>query len=115
MIIISLDDYKKEDGSIDWKAYERAQVNNGERCFKCGSFIVFAKGYRDKCASCQCLETDTDSVTHNRFIRCPECRETMDVEDLYEEGSHNVYCEHCDAEFTVATHISFSFESPALK
>ena len=116
-----ISDHKKEDGSIDWESYRAAEkienqieVNEGKRCSDCGRYIIFAKGYPSLCGDCKSLRRDSDSVTHNRFVRCPECRETMEPEDIYEEGSHDIYCEHCDHEFTVITHISFSFKSPAL-
>lgn len=120
--MIRISDFKKSDSSIDWDAYNAAEkeerqdeINEGKRCSDCGKYIVFSIGRPTLCAACKRLKHDNDSVTHERFIRCPSCRETMEVEDLYEEGAHDVYCNSCDAEFTVITHISFSFESPAIK
>jgi hypothetical protein len=37
-------DYKTPEGNIDWDAFRRAQVQNGEICYHCGSFLFTWKG-----------------------------------------------------------------------
>jgi DNA-directed RNA polymerase subunit M/transcription elongation factor TFIIS len=117
--VIQMDDYKGADGRIDWTAYRRAQVDAGESCRKCGSFIVFSKGYPTTCHDCDRLEEESGEVVHDSSVRCPKCRRVMNVHDsefwdLYEEGEHEVSCRSCDHEFTVSSRVSYSFESPEL-
>lgn len=115
----SIDDYKKADGRIDWDAYNAAQVRAGEKCSRCGHFIVFARGYRDECHSCKALDEDKGEVWHDDKVRCPKCRHTMDVHgselyELYEEGTHDISCRSCDHDFEVTTRVQHSFMSPDL-
>lgn len=123
--MISIDDFQKEDGTTDWDAYNAAdkeeksiEVDNGECCSDCGKYIFPARGYPVLCGDCKSLKRDTEAVTHNQFIRCPECRETTAVDDdhydLFEDGGHDVCCQNCDADFRIITHVSYSFESPAI-
>lgn len=118
--MISIDDYKKADGHIDWSAYRRAKVDAGDECRKCGSYILFGgKGYPTTCRDCDRLEEDKGEVWHDSSVRCPKCRHVMDVSgselyELYEEGEHEISCRSCDHDFTVNTRVEHSFESPEL-
>ena len=119
--MIRIRDYEKEDGLVDWPAYEEAQKDTGEICLKCGDIILFGKGYPETCVSCKKLAKD-EEVDHDCFIRCPHCRNTFnphddggDSFDLFSEGEHEVWCCKCDKTFEVSTHISWSFTSPPME
>ncbi|HWH74944.1 MAG TPA: hypothetical protein VNV16_11850 [Methylibium sp.] len=52
----------------------------------------------------------------NKSPRCPHCGEECDVSEngwwgLYEEGEHEKTCPHCDGDFTISTHVSYSFNT----
>ena len=118
---INFEDYKKEDGSIDWKRYDEAKVLNGQKCYKCGSYIssVSNSGFKSLCYECKNLETNTEEVNHSNLIRCPSCRYSWDLletsdYDFYTDGEHNVECPECEFEFEIVTHVSYSFDSPEL-
>jgi hypothetical protein len=115
--MISLNDYRKEDGRVDWQAHRQAEINVGERCYKCGSYILFAKGYQTLCSDCEGLRKD-EAITHASLIRCPKCGDTRNAGNLWEigiheDGEHEITCGECDHTFTVKTFVSYSFESPA--
>jgi hypothetical protein len=117
--MVSIVDYKKEDGSIDFSSYRKAQVDAGEKCYECGEHVtLFAKGYRERCDSCKALDSNADAVSHKSFIRCPSCRQSWETstfdDDLYDDGEHEVDCPECNHSFTVTTFVSYSFGSPAL-
>ncbi len=122
--MIQLDDYRDANDRIDWPAYRHAQVSAGESCRTCGHFILFSNGGPTQCGSCDSLTSDKDEVRHSDFIRCPKCKESMSVHDemsvhddmyrLYEDGSHEMSCQNCDHDFEIVTHVTYSFESPAL-
>ena len=64
-------------------------------------------------------EETTGDLVDDEYIRCPACGHTMsvskdDLSNLYEEGLHDVYCQHCDALFQTCTYVSFLFKSPAV-
>ncbi|NMZ77406.1 hypothetical protein HBO32_30375 [Pseudomonas nitroreducens] len=47
---------------------------------------------------------------------CPHCGNEFDVMqneawELYEEGEHEVQCNTCDENFSVNTHVKFSFST----
>lgn len=118
--MINMDDYRREDGHIDWTAYKEAQVNAGDRCSDCGAYIMFAKGYPDKCCDCKLMEKDEEEVTHNELIRCPYCKNKMNAWDCefdrLEDGSdETVYCSECDSEFEVGISITYTFKSPEIE
>jgi uncharacterized C2H2 Zn-finger protein len=115
----NLSDFKLPDGGYDWDAYHKAQRANGDICFKCGSYILYASGHLDMCNGCKDFGDDDGEVTHDSFIRCPKCRHSVSVSDsenyeLYEDGEHAVSCTSCDHDFTVSTNISYTFTSPAM-
>ncbi len=111
-------DYETEDGQTDWTAYDAAKKEAGETCLKCGSFILFSKGHPTECRICKDLTEDMDEVTHSDYIRCPHCREQINMHDdmweYYEEGEHNVSCHNCGKDFEISTHVKHTFTSPAI-
>lgn len=116
--MIHLKDFEDEKGKIDWKAYNKAEEDAGERCYKCGSHIIFAKGFRTICYSCS-KATDSEEFDHDCFLRCPKCKETWNPDDtedydVYADGEHGVICPECNNEFEITTSVSYSFTSPEL-
>jgi uncharacterized C2H2 Zn-finger protein len=121
--MISMDDFKKEDGNIDWKAYREAQINAGEKCYRCEQYIPSyfgtPKPYRHLCNDCEELDTNHDEVNHDNLIRCPKCKHTFSIQDIeawecYEDGEHDLNCPECEHEFRIETSVSYSFTSPEL-
>ena len=123
-----MEDFRKEDGRIDWGAYNASQVASGDRCKQCGAYILNIRLFgrqRDpspqKCGSCRSLDdTLDDSVHHNDLVRCPHCRALSqcpgdDNYELYAEGEHTFWCDECDKQFEIITHVSYEFESPRLE
>lgn len=121
MAMISLRDFEKPVGGVDWNAYRAAQVEAGERCSLCGAFIltIFANRLGPRqCADCRSLE-GTSEVRHRAFLRCPDCGHSWDLRhrdcDVFEEGPHSVTCPVCSADFEIKTSIEFTFTSPEKK
>lgn len=118
--MIDMESFRKEDGNIDWTAYEQARRDVGELCYKCGAYILFNSGSGPRtCASCNILSTRSTSVSHERFIRCPKCMTEFDpgeaeMWEVYEAGEHEIYCPECDQQFIIETNVKYSFESPEL-
>lgn len=118
--MVRMDDYKK-DGSWDWAAYRKAQVANGEKCYRCGGYIMTLglRGHRVLCYDCREMDSRKDDVRHENLIRCPKCRHQWpavgdDDYENYSEGSHAVTCPECEYEFSIETNVSYSFTSPEL-
>ena len=121
-----INDHKKEDGTTDWNAYNAAQVACGDICQTCGKYILNIRIFgpaRDPapqdCTDCRSMNTDDGEVTHDKYLRCPKCKNKWDpfeCEDYHVagDGEHDVYCVECDHTFEVVTHVSHSFESPAI-
>ena len=108
----NMEDFKKADGFTDWAAYEKAKRKNGESCTDCGKYLIFGVvGFPRLCGACTAL-IGRNEVEHHSMIRCPGCGHSWRVEDLYQEGEHDVTCQICDCEFQVTTKVSFSFVSP---
>lgn len=113
--MVHIDDFKKPDGGIDWDAYHKAEVANGERCYRCGGFIMFGKGYRQVCHTCHSLDEDDGEVESQTFLRCPYCghQHQIDWEDGIHDGdSHTITCSECDKDYEITTRIEFYFTSP---
>jgi len=117
-----MNDYRKADGSVDWEAYRAAEVASGARCQRCGDLIVFSQGVPTTCVACRDIASDPGPVMHPKVIRCPKCGAVSvlanwDSGDYggakYEEGSHVVPCETCGCQYTIETHVSYSYTSPA--
>jgi DNA-directed RNA polymerase subunit RPC12/RpoP len=116
--MIKFSDNEDENGDIDWKAYNKAQVDNGEKCYKCGSLILFGSGYPSLCNGCETLRDDKGEVISKR-IRCPYCKESFDPYDcemyeVLENGEHSIECPNCDEEFEIETKIEYNFRSPEI-
>jgi len=125
--IVSYSDFKRPDGSIDWGAFHREDVaakkldtNDGVYCSHCGAYIGGPVGYPQVCNQCQSL-THVSELIHSRLVRCPHCAQEIRPSEanasgrsgLFEPGLHEVVCV-CAYHFTVETHVSYSFVSPAL-
>lgn len=116
-----MDDHRKPDGhDIDWNSYRKAQIANGEYCYRCGKSIMFGgNGYSETCGDCKTMDNDKDEVTHDNSIRCPKCRHQWpaigdDDYGHYREDEHTVNCPECQHEFEIVTLVSYSFKSPEL-
>lgn len=123
MARINYDDYRTANGH-DWTSYERARINNGELCERCGGFVNLLgepAGHRVNCYSCCELDGDTGEVTHDDFIRCPKCGHLDRIsdwdcdygEEKYSEGEHAVSCGACEYTYTISTHVSYCYTSPS--
>lgn len=119
--LLSYDDYKKEDGSIDWNAYRKAEIANGDLCYQCGGSarLLGGPGHRVLCGSCERLSTRlNEEVDHASRIRCPKCGYVHVVDgdwdhyEIFAEGEHSLTCSECNHDFTIETHVSYSFTSP---
>lgn len=118
---MSISDFKDANGYTDWDAYEADEVSKGNRCKTCGTYIIHAfstpKGPKE-CYSCKTLEGSDDEVTHDRYVRCPRCGLKDDAADWWESGIYDdndttsIYCNECEYEYEVTTHIIYSYESP---
>ena len=116
--MVSMKDYEDKNGEVDWKAYRQAQVDAGEKCYKCNTYVMFSKGFRTLCSDCISLG-DKGEISHDSFIRCPKCKESWDPSysddfEVYQDGDHEVHCSECQHKFQITTHVSYTFCSPAL-
>ena len=121
-----MDDYKKPDGHINFKAYHQAQKDAGERCRQCGGYMLTGiEGVPRTCVSCQCLNTNFDQeVAHEHYIRCPKCHMTFDVHnyasqcdeyDIYQQhDEYEVCCIYCEFCFFITVDVTYTFYSPAI-
>ena len=114
----SIKDYKDSEGNLDWNAYQNAKKANGEICTRCGTYILWGKGYPQECHDCKDAKNEKE-LRHDKFIRCPQCRHLWDPFEceMYEvltDDNHDVCCVECDYHFTMTTYVSYSFTSPAL-
>lgn len=53
---------------------------------------------------------------YNELPKCPHCGEDFDVDDfdmqnVYEEGEHEEFCQHCGFEVLISTHVSWRFST----
>ena len=128
MRIVSYADFERPDGSIDWaRFYAEAaaaralDVNDGVYCAHCGAYMVSGRGYPQTCLSCRTLASESEEVSHETFIRCPNCGNECGYHKanvsgrhgLLEAGDHDVICNECRHRFTVHTSVSYRFTSPA--
>ena len=114
-----MEDYRKEDGKIDWQAYRQAEIDIGERCYKCGEFILlFTRENKTQSLCGACIDLlKNDEVSHHSYVRCPKCQDITNVfgserYELYQEGEHEVSCSECDCDFEVRTDVEYKFTSP---
>ena len=122
--MISMDDYKKPDGKIDWSAFHKARVNAGEICSICHAFILrfasrSAAAAPQLCSDCKAMTETSEPVGHDKYIRCPKCAAHFDPYELemyrcFRDGSHGVQCQACNHDFEIQTEVSYRFSSPAL-
>jgi DNA-directed RNA polymerase subunit RPC12/RpoP len=115
MSTVSIDDFRKPDGTTDWAAYERAGRACGDKCTRCGTFI-FAK-QPGECVDCARLGRPAQ-VDHPHYVRCPACMHVWspyhhEQYEVLHDGEHEISCHQCDHEFTVSTRVTFTFTSPA--
>ena len=130
--MVSITDYKNENGGIDWAAYRKAQVDVGDNCRTCGAYIPFGGvglfGRREdhiqapqECVSCQNIHKPAE-VSHDSIIRCPACRfswnphnyEMYEVFNLAGDDT-DVNCPECEHAFTVGVMVQVTFISPKLE
>lgn len=112
-----MDDYKKNDGLIDWDSYHKAQINAGEICKTCQTHIMLgAQGTPRQCQSCTDIKENLyETVEHHHYARCPKCEKIFDVyknSDYKIYNPHPVVCPGCGHNFDIEVHISFEFGSP---
>ena len=118
-MFVKMEDHEK-DGHVNWESYKKAQVDNGEMCSRCGSYIyINADGYKRECMQCKHI-AESDRLNHDRLIRCPSCLHTWspygyDDYEILEDGEHDISCPKCDKEFYISTHVSFTFDSPEIE
>ncbi len=115
----SFADFKDANGDIDWAAYDKAKIANGEKCCECGQTanLINPPGYPDRCYQCKQILVSKDRLHHQRRIRCPGCGATdspyeMYDSGIYQEGDHKVVCPHCDTKFSIETRVEYTFVSP---
>lgn len=108
-------------GITNWKAYKEAQKAIGDVCYQCERYITLNRnaGKKTLCNSCREAHGSTDSIQHNKLIRCPKCNELFEPVvfrdfDIYEEGEHDLDCPKCKYFFIVETTVTYTFESPAM-
>lgn len=121
--MILMERYRTENGGLDWSAYNKAQVDAGEKCCTCGAFIASWNGHRQECYDCRAMHIDNTEITHGTRIRCPHCRTQIDInedgecghgDDIYREGTHEITCYICHENFEIETQVTFTFTSPAV-
>ena len=118
--MLKISDYKTEKGNIDWKKFQKDQIELGERCYKCNCFILNSKeNKKTLCNDCLRLQNEIEEkVSHSSFIKCPyslfieESIPDLYYAYLYEEGEHKIECVQCHKSFKIQTTVSYSFESP---
>lgn len=121
--LIDMEGFRDSMNRINWDLYRSAQVNNGERCYQCKSYLVTPRGHQELCIECKNADNNSDELRHSRFIRCPKCRHLMNAEDVAEWTDYKLYqdqddvdvtCYECEHEFKVQTEITYEFISPAV-
>jgi hypothetical protein len=125
--MVKMEDFRLEDGNIDWRALRAAEIESGQRCYECYTYIhAVCISYfpgkekvegRQLCYDCRQMKESDDNVSHSENIRCPKCGhvEQVDYEitGIYEDGEHEVWCGVCEHDYKVCTDVSYTFTSPA--
>lgn len=118
MKYIKTKDHEDERGRLNFESYYEAQKNNGERCFRCNTYIVAASGRISECLDCKTLATDADEIWHPSLARCPSCKH---IQQPYEYGpsdsaigmeADNLTCEKCGHKYLIGIRTSFEYQSP---
>ena len=115
-----MDDFRDENGKLNWGAYKQAEVDGGWCCANCKGYISTwgkRKPGPNLCVDCKSLKEDDGEVFSDSFIRCPKCdyQENVWESDDYEvlnDGEHQVQCYKCNYEYEIMTEISHTFTSP---
>lgn len=112
----SFGDFRDENGDVDWKLYDEYRVSVGLRCKTCNDLMWEISGYPRDCGECRSLKEEDAGLSHSSMIKCPHCKSIMDVyendyHELFEDGTHSIYCMNCDEEFQIRTDVSFTFNS----
>lgn len=115
--MIQMDDFRDEQGLVDWGAYAQAARKAGQTCELCGKLLIPATGHITKCSCCAELDLD-GTVAHHAYVRCPACDHKWmpgqeDDYDLLGEGENDVSCLACGHDFTVETYVEYIFTSPS--
>ena len=120
MSSVSFKDFENERGDVNWAAYEKAQVANGDKCSVCGAHIMWGgKGHSERCHQCKSMQDDGSELDHDNLLRCPRCGHSWnpghddDEWAVYSDDTHDVCCSKCDYDFEITTTVSYSFTSPA--
>lgn len=114
--MIKMADYEDKKGKVNWQAYRKAQIDAGEKCYRCGTYTLFGEKYRHLCQDCKALDDNPNEIRHSSYIRCPHCGHyeniwDMEYYDYLTEGIHEYNCENCEKEYDFQTYIEFTFES----
>jgi hypothetical protein len=114
--VIKMEDFRREDGNVDWPEYRKARVAAGEECPECSGFNPHAKGAGPQlCYDCRSLREDRGEVSHDRCIRCPKCGEVRDEDLPGDDGSHEMSCDSCGHDYTIKVLVSWTYVSPPME
>lgn len=118
-----ISDYEKEDGNIDWPAYNKAQKEVGDICYQCCNLILKYSNTPTKpslCFACKQLSESQMGVFHQTYVRCPKCKHFQDPynhpTNYYTDGldDYPIECEECGKIYNVRAHVTVTFESPEM-
>ena len=117
--MLSFDDFRNDDGNVNWSAYHKAREEAGETCYECGEYISRPDGSSTRCWECKNVPKPEELI-HSHFVRCPQCGTTFDPYNseqykLFEDGEHTASCQSCYHDFEISTSVSYTFTSPPLK
>lgn len=93
---VKMSDFKTGD-TIDFRAYHKARVANGEVCAHCCGYIIAPGGGHERlCYECRDIAKPGE-LWHSSLVRCPKCGHTWnpgDCEDYkcYSDGEHKLSC-----------------------
>jgi DNA-directed RNA polymerase subunit RPC12/RpoP len=118
--MIEFKDFQDENGKVNWAKYDKAQIDNGEKCLRCGALILRSKNVRTLCFDCKSLDEEKGKVSHDSYIRCPKCSsqwdpQTIEQYDAFQDGEHDVICPECEHRFEIITYVTYTFISPAME
>jgi hypothetical protein len=122
--LVDIEKFKLSDGkTIDYSAYRKAKVANGENCCVCGEHAGFeGLGIPRLCYFCEALKAGK-TREHAHCVRCPKCGHIWPVVgDLMGEARSivcsgdllQVTCPECEATFAVELNFEVTFTNPWL-